>query len=127
MTKPQALVIRTSGTNCEDETARALELGGAATDVIHFHRVLDDATRLAPYKILVFAGGFSYGDDIAAGRVWGLEMRAHLQAALQQHVADGGLVLGVCNGFQVLVESGLVPGLEPGAIEVALASNRFAG
>ena len=105
--RPRALVLRTSGTNCEIETARALDLGGAQTDVLHFNRVIENPELLEPYGIWVFAGGFSYGDDLAAGRVWGMELRTRLREQLRAHVARGGLALGVCNGFQVLVESGI--------------------
>lgn len=122
--RPRALVLRTSGTNCEIETARALELGGAQTDVLHFNRVLEDPALLDPYGIWVFAGGFSYGDDLAAGRVWGMELRTRLREQLRTHVQRGGLVLGVCNGFQVLVESGIFEPDQPaGQRSIALYSN----
>jgi phosphoribosylformylglycinamidine synthase subunit PurQ / glutaminase len=129
MSNPKALVLRSGGTNCEDETARALELGGAQADVLHTDRVLEDPGLLDPYAILVFAGGFSYGDDLAAGRVWGLELRTRLRDQLGAHVDRGGLVLGVCNGFQVLVESGIFqPERAPEQRTIALyanASNRY--
>ena len=124
MTRPRALVLRTAGTNCEAETARALELAGAAAEILHFDRVLEDPSRLDPYAILVFAGGFSYGDDLAAGRVWGLELRSRLADPLAAHVARGGLALGVCNGFQVLVESGIFePDRDAGSRGLTLCAN----
>lgn len=107
MSTPKALVLRTAGTNCDSETARALQMSGAQADVLHLNRLLEDPQRLDELEILVIAGGFSYGDDVAAGRVWGLELRHRLAEALQAYVNRGGLTLGVCNGFQVLVESGL--------------------
>lgn len=129
MTIPKALVLRSGGTNCEDETARALRLGGAEAEILHTDRVLEDPSRLDPYQILVFAGGFSYGDDLAAGRVWGLELRTRLREQLGAHVDRGGLILGVCNGFQVLVESGIFePDRGPEERSIALyanASNRY--
>ncbi|HIF42181.1 MAG TPA: phosphoribosylformylglycinamidine synthase subunit PurQ [Planctomycetes bacterium] len=122
--RPRALVLRTSGTNCEIETARALDLGGAQTDVLHFNRVIEHPELLDPYGIWVFAGGFSYGDDLAAGRVWGMELRTRLGEQLRAHVERGGLALGVCNGFQVLVESGIFEPNEPAEERsVALYSN----
>ncbi|MCP3919919.1 MAG: phosphoribosylformylglycinamidine synthase subunit PurQ [bacterium] len=124
MSDPKALVLRSSGTNCEAETALALEMGGAETDVLHFDRVLEQPGRLDGYGILVFAGGFSYGDDVAAGRVWGLELRTRLRDALRTHVGRGGIALGVCNGFQVLVESGIFePDTPPAERSVALYDN----
>ncbi len=106
-TPPKALVLRTGGTNCEEETARALALGGAEVEILHTDRLIEQPARIEAYRILVFAGGFSYGDDLAAGRVWGLELRTSLGEALRAHVERGGLMLGVCNGFQALVEAGL--------------------
>jgi len=124
MGAPKALVLRTAGTNCEHETVRALTLAGASTDLLHAHRLLEDPTRLEGYGIAVFPGGFSYGDDVAAGRVWGLETRVRLRDALRAFVGDGGLVLGVCNGFQVLVESGIFqPDKAPGERDIALTGN----
>ena len=124
MSRPKALVLRTSGTNCEDESVRALELAGAQAEARHMHFVLDEPARLDAYDIVLFAGGFSHGDDLAAGRVWGLETRLHIGAALRRQVERGGLVLGVCNGFQVLVESGIFqPEREAHERDIALYSN----
>ncbi len=120
--RPRALVLRTSGTNCEAETARALELSGARSDVLHFNRILEQPERLDPYAIWVFAGGFSYGDDLAAGRVWGHQLRTRLRDKLQAHVGQGGLALGVCNGFQVLVESGIFEPVAPDGEEQSTRS-----
>lgn len=123
MQATKALVLRTSGTNCELETARALEQGGASVDVLSHRRLQDDLPRLSKYQIMVFAGGFSHGDDLAAGRVWGSDLRA-MRRELDAFVADGGLILGVCNGFQVLVESGLFqPERAPEERTLALYSN----
>ena len=124
MTAPRALVLRTAGTNCEVETGRALALSGAAVETLHFDRLLEDPARLDGAAIVVFPGGFSYGDDLAAGRVWGHEVRTHLGSRLSEHVAGGGLVLGVCNGFQVLVESGIFePDRAPEERSIALYAN----
>ncbi|MEM1449690.1 MAG: phosphoribosylformylglycinamidine synthase I [Planctomycetota bacterium] len=106
-TRPKALVLRGPGTNCEDETLRALRLGGAEADLLRSDVAAREPSRLDGHAVLVFAGGFSYGDDLAAGRVWGADLRTRLGAALRAHVDRGGRILGVCNGFQVLVESGL--------------------
>lgn len=123
-TRPKALVLRGPGTNCEDETLRALRLGGADADLLRSDVAAREPGRLEGYGVLVFAGGFSYGDDLAAGRVWGAGLRRHLGGALRAHVARGGLVLGVCNGFQVLVESGLFePDAAPQERSVALFAN----
>jgi phosphoribosylformylglycinamidine synthase subunit PurQ / glutaminase len=103
----KAIVLRAAGINCDAETVRALELAGAAVEVVHLHALLSDRKRLDGASLVVIPGGFSYGDDVAAGRVFGLELRHGLAEELSRFVDDGGHVLGVCNGFQVLVESGL--------------------
>jgi phosphoribosylformylglycinamidine (FGAM) synthase-like amidotransferase family enzyme len=121
----KALVLRTAGTNCEDESRRALERAGADAEIARTDAAARDADRLGDYGILVFAGGFSYGDDLGSGRVWGHELRSGgLRDALRRHVDRGGIVLGVCNGFQVLVESGLFePDKAPEERSIALYAN----
>ena len=106
-TQPRALVLRTAGTNCDRETVLALERGGAEVTVLHLKRLIAEPARLDAFALVVLPGGFSYGDDIAAGRVYGLELRHALASHLARFVARGGYVLGVCNGFQILVEAGL--------------------
>lgn len=108
MTSPRSIVLRTAGTNCEAETADALRLAGSPTEVLHLNQLIREPQRLEEVEILVIAGGFSYGDDLSAGRVWAAELRHALGAALSAHAAKGGLLLGVCNGFQVLVETGML-------------------
>jgi phosphoribosylformylglycinamidine synthase len=141
MTSPLAIVTRAAGTNCDAETVRALELAGARVELIHIKQLLAEPQRLASASLCVFPGGFSYGDDIAAGRVYGLDLRTGLHAELRAFIDAGGLLLGICNGFQILVESGIldppqssVAPTDPGTLqssvgrEIALhanASNRF--
>ena len=108
---PKALILRTLGTNCEDETAHALEAAGATTEVVHLNRLIENPLLLETHQILVIPGGFSYGDDVAAGRIFGQRLRHALQAQLSAFVDGGGFALGICNGFQVLVELGLLEGL----------------
>jgi phosphoribosylformylglycinamidine synthase len=105
-----AIVLRTAGTNCEHETKLALERGGATAELLHLHKLCAEPARLDAARILVLPGGFSYGDDIAAGRVLGHELRTFLGRELAAFVARGGFVLGVCNGFQALVDTGLLEG-----------------
>jgi phosphoribosylformylglycinamidine synthase len=126
MTHTRAIVFRTAGINCDAETVRALELSGAKTDLVHLERVLERPALLDDCSLLVIPGGFSYGDDVAAGRVFGFELRRGLARVLAGFVARGGYLLGVCNGFQVLVETGLLEG--PGQPErgIALTGNRQA-
>lgn len=125
----RTLVIRTAGINCDEETVRAFELAGADVQLHHLNAVVKKPALLAEASILVVPGGFSYGDDVAAGRVFAAELREHLGREIQAFVAGGGRVLGICNGFQVLVELGLFePDRAPHERTVALtdnASNRF--
>lgn len=107
---PRALVLRTAGTNCDMETVHALKTCGARVDVLHLSELLADPKRLFQYAILVVPGGFSYGDDVAAGKILANELKFKLRGDLQRFVSQGRLVIGVCNGFQVLVKAGLLPG-----------------
>ena len=112
--KPQTLILRTAGTNCDGETAHAFTLAGSDVDVVHLNRVLERPATLGEYQILALAGGFSYGDDIAAGRILANQIVLRLGDGVRQFIAAGKPVLGVCNGFQVLVKTDLLPGAAVG-------------
>jgi phosphoribosylformylglycinamidine synthase len=108
----QALVVRTAGTNCDAETVHALETCGAKADLLHLRELVADPRRLSRYQIMVIPGGFSYGDDIAAGKILANELKFKLGGALRQFVSEGRIVIGICNGFQVLTKAGLLPGAD---------------
>jgi len=112
MAKPRVLILRSPGTNCDEETACAFELAGGKATAVHVNRLLDSPAQITDSQILCVAGGFSYGDDLAAGRILGGQLRRHLGEVLGKFRDDGKLVLGVCNGFQVLVKAGLLPNLD---------------
>src|SRR3982751_2674863 len=103
--KPKTLILRTAGTNCDGETAYAFELAGAVAERVHINRVLTNPELIDDYQMLAVPGGFSYGDDIAAGRILANQIVNHLGDALQRFVEAGKPVIGVCNGFQVLVKT----------------------
>src|SRR5215211_7502515 len=109
-TKPRTLILRTAGTNCDGETAYAFELAGADTELVHINRLLREPQILERFQILALPGGFSYGDDIAAGRILANQIVNHLGDTLQRFVESGRPVIGICNGFQVLVKTNLLPG-----------------
>lgn len=109
----KTLLLRTAGTNCDRELALAFEMAGSHVDTVHINRLLENPGQLAEYQILGLPGGFSYGDDIASGRILANQLVYHLGDALQQWIADGKMILGICNGFQVLVKAGLLPGPIP--------------
>ena len=107
----KAIVLRTAGTNCDQETAHALRMAGAEPEVIHVNQLLSKKVDLEPYRLMVIPGGFSYGDDVAAGKILANELRFKLRVALDEFVAQGKRIIGICNGFQVLVKTGYLPGL----------------
>ena len=113
---PTTLILRTAGTNCDAETAYAFERAGAKTEAIHINRVLENPAVLANYQILAIPGGFSYGDDIAAGRIFANQIRHHLADVLRQFIDAGKPIIGICNGFQVLAKTELLPGPLAGRI-----------
>ncbi len=106
----RAIVLRAAGINCDMESEYALELAGAEAQRVHINRVIEDKNSLDQYQILVVPGGFSYGDDVAAGKILANQIVHHLYELIQRFIEAGKLVLGICNGFQVLVKAGILPG-----------------
>ena len=107
--KPKALVIRTAGTNCDKETAFAFSLAGAKAEIKHIRYLKEHKKEILRYQMLVIPGGFSYGDDLGAGKIFSLELMQWFRESLEEFKGRGGLILGICNGFQVLVKSGILP------------------
>ena len=110
MVEVKAIVLRAAGINCDMETEYALELAGAKAKRVHINSIIEDKTLLDEFQIIVFPGGFSYGDDVAAGKILANQIVHHLFEPIQKFIEDGKLVLGICNGFQVLVKTGILPG-----------------
>jgi phosphoribosylformylglycinamidine synthase I len=124
MAKAKVLALRTAGTNCDKETVFAFEKAGAECELLHVNRLLADKRRLHEFDILAIPGGFSYGDDIAAGKIEANELRLGMKDEIDRFIEDGKLIIGICNGFQVLVKMGLLPNLGGGEEqEVSLAWN----
>lgn len=127
MSRPvvRALVLAGFGLNCDEETAFALERAGAEARRVHINDLIAGEVSLDPFRILVFGGGFGWGDDHGAGVIQAVRMRTHLGDRLLEFVHRGNLVLGICNGFQTLVNLGLLPGLDGDytARTVALTGN----
>ena len=109
MSKPRILILRAPGINCERETHAAFARAGGAPEYLHVNQLIANPRRLQEFAALAVPGGFSYGDDIMSGRVLATELKARLGAELTQFVDRGGLGLGICNGFQVLVRLGMLP------------------
>lgn len=108
--KPRVCIIRTAGTNCDKETAFAFSQVGSEAVLVHVNDLVKGKDSLVNYQILAFSGGFSYGDDIASGKIFANELKCKLAADLKSFMGKGKLIIGICNGFQILVKSGLLPG-----------------
>jgi len=107
---PQILILRTAGTNCDAETAHAFALAGGEPRFLHLNRLLENPRLLEQYQVVAIPGGFSYGDDIAAGKIFANQINHHLADAFRHFVDTGRPIIGICNGFQVLVKTSLLPG-----------------
>ena len=123
MLKPKVCILRTAGTNCDKETAFAFSKAGAVAELVHINGLLHKQNKIEDYQILAIPGGFSYGDDIAAGKILANELRFKLIDDIRRFVSDGKLIVGICNGFQVLVKSGLLPGNDDFTQEASLIIN----
>ena len=128
--KPKVLVLTGYGINCDEETAFAFQLNGAESEIVHINDLISGAKKLADFQILAFPGGFSYGDDTGSGKALANKIQANLWDDLMKFIDSDKLIIGICNGFQVLASLGLFPTKETGygKREIALKhnqSNRF--
>jgi len=126
MAKPQTLVLTGYGINCEEETAFAFERSGSGTRIIHINDLIENRKLLDEYQILVFPGGFSYGDDTGSGKALANRIKNNLLDEIKKFIERDTLMLGICNGFQVLTNLGVVPALKgfTGNAEVSLEHNK---
>jgi phosphoribosylformylglycinamidine synthase len=108
MPTPRVLILRAPGANCDLETQFAFERAGAVAERVHVNRLREQPGLLQRYQILVIPGGFTYGDDVAAGKILAIQLRHFLGEALQRFRDQEKLLLGICNGFQVLLKAGLI-------------------
>lgn len=124
MSKVRTLIMRAPGTNRDIETQFAFEQAGAEVSIVHVNQLIRREVQMVEYQILVIPGGFSYGDDIASGKVLANELRLKLGEDITRFVEDGKLVLGICNGFQALVKAGFLPEISTdGSIQLTLTNN----
>lgn len=120
----KVLVLRTAGTNCDMETAFAFDCVGASVDLMHINRLASQEIDIMDYHILAIPGGFTYGDDIASGKILANELIHKINGPLYEFVNNARLIIGICNGFQVLVKAGLLPNIYTGFyIEASLSLN----
>lgn len=123
MKKPRAIVLRTAGTNCDNETAAAFKIAGGEPELVHINELARGEKFLKDYQILAIPGGFTYGDDIASGKILANEIKYKLNEDIKNFINSGKLIIGICNGFQALVKAGILPGINSGAMEATLSFN----
>src|SRR5262245_65718747 len=107
MATPAVLILRAPGANCDEEMQFAFELAGARAERVHVNRLREQPALLDRYQILAIPGGFTYGDDVAAGKILANELTTFLGDALRSFRDEEKLILGICNGFQLLLKRGL--------------------
>jgi len=122
---PKALVLTGYGINCDMETQHAFKLAGAWAERVHINDLINGKKKLSEYHILAFPGGFSFGDDIASGKVLANMIKYNIGEQIQEFIDSGKLIMGICNGFQAMVKMGLLPGFngDHAAREVTLTFN----
>ena len=121
----KALIMSGFGINSEMETQEALARAGMGADIVHINDLIDGRYSLPDYRLLVFPGGFSYGDDTGAGNAYANRVRNNLWTDVEKFLAGDNLVLGICNGFQILANLGLVPAFDRQyKRDIALMPNR---
>ena len=128
MTTPKVLILRTAGTNCDYETRYAFEKAGAKVDAVHINILLANKKLLEGYQILTLPGGFTYGDDVSAGKILANQIKYNLEEDIKTFVHGKKLILGICNGFQALTKAGLLPATDKQNQEATLTfndSNKF--
>ncbi len=121
--KPKVAVLKADGTNFDEETVYAFQMAGGDVDLLLMTELIKKPKILQKYQLLDFPGGFSYGDDLYSGKIWANEINAYLRSAIDKFLKKGSLIIGVCNGFQVLVRAGLLPGFGKFNQTVGLINN----
>jgi phosphoribosylformylglycinamidine synthase subunit PurQ / glutaminase len=109
-TKPKVIILSGYGLNCEEETKFAFEWAGGVADIVHINDLIAKPKMLLDYQILVFPGGFSYGDDTGSGKAYANKFKNHLGKVLQEFLSRDTLAIGICNGFQIMTNLGILPG-----------------
>ncbi len=123
---PKAITITGYGINSEEETAKCFEWSGAESEIVHISDIINGDVKLSNYQIMAFPGGFSYGDDTGSGNAFANKVRNNLYEEVLKFTKEDKLIIGICNGFQILTNLGLIPATDNqyGKREVALMHNR---
>jgi len=112
MKEVKTIILRVEGTNCDEETVIAFEKAGSKVDLVHMNELIRKEKSLEDYQIFCIPGGFTYGDDIAAGKIYAVLLKYKIANDVKKFIEEGKLVIGLCNGFQVLVKAGLLPAFD---------------
>ena len=110
--KPKVLILYGYGINCDNETQHAFVLAGADAEKVHINQLIGGEKNLRDYQILAIPGGFSFGDDVGAGKILVVKIKYNLEEHLQEFINCGKLIIGICNGFQAMVKLGILPGFD---------------
>ncbi|MBI2011883.1 phosphoribosylformylglycinamidine synthase subunit PurQ [Candidatus Daviesbacteria bacterium] len=126
--KPKILVISGYGINCEEETKEAFDLSGGKSEIVHINDLINGIKKIENFQIIAFPGGFAYGDDTGAGNAFAQRVRNHLWEKIKKFIQKDKLIIGICNGFQVIANLGLIPALnfDYGNRQIALLHNESA-
>ena len=108
--KPKIIILSGYGLNCEEETKFAFESAGGVADIVHINDLIKNPKMLSGYQILAFPGGFSYGDDTGSGKAYANKFKNHLAKELAEFLSRDTLAIGICNGFQIMTNLGILPG-----------------
>lgn len=126
MAKPRTLILTGYGINCDDETAFAFQKAGADADIVHINDLIENRALLDRYQVFAFPGGFAYGDDTGSGKALANRIKNNLMEEVRRFIDRDTLMLGICNGFQVMANMGIVPALDgfTGEAQAALEHNK---
>ncbi|MBI2018824.1 phosphoribosylformylglycinamidine synthase I [Candidatus Daviesbacteria bacterium] len=123
MKKVNVCILQSDGTNCDNELFYAFKKFGGNPQFVHVNQLRSKTKSLKDFHILALPGGFSYGDDVASGKIWAIELISFLRNEIEKFKQRGGIIVGICNGFQVLIRTGLLPFGEMGKMSATLAPN----
>jgi len=128
MATPKALIITGYGINCEEETAKCFQMSGAESEIVHINDLISGDKKMMDYQIMAFPGGFSYGDDTGSGNAFANKLKNHLYNDLLTFANEDKLIIGICNGCQIVANLGLIPALNNkyGERQIALMHNKTA-
>lgn len=121
--KPRVCILRTDGSNCDEELFFAFEKAGGISEMVHINQLRNKEKSLKKFQILALPGGFTYGDDVASGKILAVELISFFKDDLERYIAKKGFVFGVCNGFQTLIRTGLLPFNNMGKMDATLTNN----